>query len=97
MHRIAEDLLAVLFPSPCAVCDRFPADPQVGGVCLRCWASVEYRVGLVLSVLGPVATGIAVIVGSEAMIGAVGEAMAAVGIWLVDDAFVRAGQSVPLS
>ena len=59
--------------------------------------AVEYRVGLVLSVLGPVATGIAVIAGSEAMIGAVGGAMAAVGIWLVDDAFVRAGQSVPLS
>jgi hypothetical protein len=31
------------------------------------------------------------------MVGAVGGGMAAVGIWLVDDAFVRAGQSVPLS
>jgi hypothetical protein len=59
--------------------------------------AVEYRVGLVLSVLGPLATGIAVIAGSEAMIGAVGGGMAAAGIWLVDDAFVRAGQSVPLS
>ena len=59
--------------------------------------AVEYRVGLVLSVLGPLATGIAVIAGSEAMVGAVGGGMAAVGIWLVDDAFVRAGQSVPLS
>jgi hypothetical protein len=59
--------------------------------------ALEYRIGLVLAVLGPLATGTAVLAGAEALVGAVGGVMAAVGVWLVDDAFVRAGQSVPLS
>jgi Fe-S-cluster-containing dehydrogenase component len=59
--------------------------------------ALAHWLGLALSVVGPLATGIAVIAGADPAVGAAGGVMAAAGIWLVDDAFVRAGQSVPLS
>ncbi|HSJ29587.1 MAG TPA: 4Fe-4S dicluster domain-containing protein [Acidimicrobiia bacterium] len=53
--------------------------------------------GQLMAVLVPVVAGSLVLSGSSAWIGAVGGLAAWAGIWLVDDAFVRAGQSVPLS
>jgi formate-dependent nitrite reductase membrane component NrfD len=57
----------------------------------------RYRVGLVLGVVLPVATGVAVIFGAPVVVGAIGGLSAMVGVWLLDDAFVQAGQSVPLT
>jgi len=57
----------------------------------------EYWPGLVLSVAVPLVAAVVVIAGGPPVAGAVGGLAAAIGIWLVDDAFVRAGQSVPLS
>ncbi len=57
----------------------------------------EYRVGLVFSVLSPAAAAIAVLLGTPPVIGAAGGIVAMVGVWMVDDAFVKAGQSVPLT
>jgi formate-dependent nitrite reductase membrane component NrfD len=57
----------------------------------------RYRAGLVLGIAIPVATGIAVIFGAPVLVGAIGGVSALVGVWLLDDAFVQAGQSVPLT
>jgi Fe-S-cluster-containing dehydrogenase component len=56
-----------------------------------------YRAGLVLSIVIPIGTGVAVIFGAPIVVGAIGGLTAMVGVWLLDDAFVRAGQSVPLT
>ncbi len=40
-----QDLVSVLFPSPCLVCGGFPGERIEGGVCLPCWARVEYVTG----------------------------------------------------
>ena len=57
----------------------------------------RYRTGLVLAIAIPVATGIAVIFGAPVAIGAIGGLSGMAGVWLLDDAFVQAGQSVPLT
>jgi len=57
----------------------------------------EYRLGLVLGVLVPLLAAGAVLAGAVTVLGAIGGVAASIGIWLADDAFVRAGQSVPLS
>lgn len=57
----------------------------------------EYRIGLVFSVLSPVAAGVAVLIGTPAVVAAAAGLVAMVGVWMVDDAFVKAGQSVPLT
>lgn len=59
--------------------------------------SFEYRVGLVFSVLSPLAAGVAVLLGTPPVIAAAAGLVAMVGVWMVDDAFVKAGQSVPLT
>jgi formate-dependent nitrite reductase membrane component NrfD len=59
--------------------------------------SSEYRVGLVASVVIPVIGAVAVLLGASEMLGAIAGVSAMVGVWLVDDAFVKAGQSVPLT
>jgi hypothetical protein len=48
-------------------------------------------------VVVPVVPAIAVLAGGTVWFGALGGVAGMVGIWLVDDAFVKAGQSVPLS
>jgi Fe-S-cluster-containing dehydrogenase component len=57
----------------------------------------RYRAGLLLASAVPLVAGVAVIFGAPVPIGAVGGLSAMVGVWLLDDAFVRAGQSVPLT
>jgi len=57
----------------------------------------QYRLGLLLSTVVPILVGIAVLAGGDVSLGAVGGIAAMAGIWLVDDAFVKAGQSVPLT
>jgi formate-dependent nitrite reductase membrane component NrfD len=57
----------------------------------------EYRVGLVFCVFSPTISAIAVLLGTPPVIGAAAGAIAMVGVWMVDDAFVKAGQSVPLT
>lgn len=59
--------------------------------------AVRYRTGLVLSVVVPAAAAAIVLLGGSVAIGAAGGLAALAGIWLVDDAFVQAGQSVPLT
>jgi formate hydrogenlyase subunit 6/NADH:ubiquinone oxidoreductase subunit I len=59
--------------------------------------SAEWWSGLALSAVVPVVLGIAVLAGVTVWFGALGGVAGMVGIWLVDDAFVKAGQSVPLS
>jgi Fe-S-cluster-containing dehydrogenase component len=59
--------------------------------------STEWWSGLALTVVVPVVLGIAVLAGGTVWFGALGGVAGMVGIWLVDDAFVKAGQSVPLS
>jgi len=53
--------------------------------------------GQVLGVLVPLVLGIAFLSGAGLWSGALGGLSAAAGIWFADDAFVKAGQSVPLS
>jgi Fe-S-cluster-containing dehydrogenase component len=53
--------------------------------------------GQLLGVVVPVAAGIAVIAGGPTFLAALGGIAAAAGIYFADDAFVKAGQSVPLS
>jgi len=60
------------------------------------WA-YEYWVGLIFSVLTAGATAIAILLGTPPVIGAAGGLVAMVGVFMVDDAFVKAGQSVPLT
>jgi len=57
----------------------------------------RYRAGLVLAIAIPVLAGVAVLLGAPVMVGAIGGLSAMVGVWLLDDAFVQAGQSVPLT
>jgi formate-dependent nitrite reductase membrane component NrfD len=53
--------------------------------------------GQVLGVLVPIVLGGLFLAGAESWVGALGGVAAAAGIWFADDAFVKAGQSVPLS
>ena len=53
--------------------------------------------GQLLGVALPIVLGIVFLNGSDLWIGAVGGIAACAGIWFADDAFVKAGQSVPLS
>jgi Fe-S-cluster-containing dehydrogenase component len=57
----------------------------------------EYRLGLVLATLVPAACAVAVLGGLPAAIGAAGGVVGAIGVGFTDDAFVKAGQSVPLT
>ena len=59
--------------------------------------SFEYWVGLVFCVISPTISAIAVLLGTPPVIGAAAGLAAMVGVWMVDDAFVKAGQSVPLT
>ena len=52
--------------------------------------------GQVLGVVVPVVFG-AIALGGATWVGALGGLSAMAGIWFADDAFVKAGQSVPLS
>ncbi len=53
--------------------------------------------GQLVGVLVPVAFGIGTLSGSPQWVAAIGGVAAAAGIYFADDAFVKAGQSVPLS
>ena len=59
--------------------------------------SREYRIGLVLATVVPAACAVAVLGGLPVVIGGLGGVSAAIGVGLTDDAFVKAGQSVPLT
>ncbi len=59
--------------------------------------ATEWWVGVVLAAIAPAALGLAVVGGSPTWVGAAGGVAAMVGVWMMDDAFVKAGQSVPLS
>ncbi|MEN8040562.1 MAG: 4Fe-4S dicluster domain-containing protein [Actinomycetota bacterium] len=59
--------------------------------------AAAYRAGLILAVVVPAIAGTVVIFGAPVFIGAIGGLSAMAGIWLADDAFVKAGQSVPLT
>ncbi|MBT8215501.1 MAG: polysulfide reductase NrfD [Acidimicrobiia bacterium] len=52
--------------------------------------------GQVLGVVVPIALGV-IALGGATWVGAIGGVSAMAGIWFADDAFVKAGQSVPLS
>ena len=53
--------------------------------------------GHLLAVFAPVVLGVAHLAGQSPVVAAVGGVLAWAGIWFTDDAFVKAGQSVPLS
>ncbi len=53
--------------------------------------------GQLLGVAVPIALGAVFLGGAELWVGALGGVGAMAGIWFADDAFVKAGQSVPLS
>jgi hypothetical protein len=53
--------------------------------------------GQLLGVLVPIVLGAVFLGGASLWVGAVGGLAACAGIWFADDAFVKAGQSVPLS
>jgi Fe-S-cluster-containing dehydrogenase component/formate-dependent nitrite reductase membrane component NrfD len=57
----------------------------------------EYWVGLVFCVVSPTISAGAVLLGTPPVVGAGAGLAAMVGVWMVDDAFVKAGQSVPLT
>jgi Fe-S-cluster-containing dehydrogenase component/formate-dependent nitrite reductase membrane component NrfD len=59
--------------------------------------STEWWSGLALTAVVPVVLGIATLAGGTVWFGSLGGVAGMVGIWLMDDAFVKAGQSVPLS
>ncbi len=59
--------------------------------------SAEWWSGFSLTVVVPLVLGAAVLAGGTVWFGALGGLAGMVGIWLMDDAFVKAGQSVPLS
>jgi len=60
--------------------------------------ALEWWLGwMVLGAAVPIVLGIVTLAGGSAVYGAIGGAAAAAGVWCADDAFVRAGQSVPLS
>jgi Fe-S-cluster-containing dehydrogenase component/formate-dependent nitrite reductase membrane component NrfD len=60
------------------------------------WAT-RYRAGLVLGIIVPAIAAVAVLLGAPVSVGAIGGFSAMVGVWLLDDAYVQAGQSVPLT
>jgi hypothetical protein len=53
--------------------------------------------GQLVGVVAPIALGAVFLGGAGLWIGALGGIAAMAGIWFADDAFVKAGQSVPLS
>ena len=53
--------------------------------------------GQVIGVVIPIVLGAVVIAGAPLWVGALGGVAAMAGIWFADDAFVKAGQAVPLS
>ncbi len=57
----------------------------------------RYRMGLLLSIVIPAVAGGTILAGGSVVLGAVGGVAAMVGVLLVDNAFVQAGQSVPLT
>jgi Fe-S-cluster-containing dehydrogenase component/formate-dependent nitrite reductase membrane component NrfD len=57
----------------------------------------EYWVGLVFCVISPTISAVAVLLGTPPVVAAAAGLAAMVGVWMVDDAFVKAGQSVPLT
>jgi Fe-S-cluster-containing dehydrogenase component/formate-dependent nitrite reductase membrane component NrfD len=57
----------------------------------------EYWVGLVFCVISPTVSAVAVLLGTPPVVGAAAGLAAMIGVWMVDDAFVKAGQSVPLT
>lgn len=57
----------------------------------------EYWVGVVFCVISPTISAVAVLVGTPPVVGAAAGLAAMIGVWMVDDAFVKAGQSVPLT
>ena len=57
----------------------------------------EYWVGLVFCVISPTISAVAVLLGTPPVVGAAAGLAAMIGVWMVDDAFVKAGQSVPLT
>ena len=59
--------------------------------------AAEWWAGFVLAAAVPLGAAIVVLGGGAVAIGAGGGVAGLAGIWLMDDAFVRAGQSVPLS
>ena len=50
-----------------------------------------------LGVVVPLVLGAMFLGGADLWVGALGGVAAAAGIWFADDAFVKAGQSVPLA
>jgi hypothetical protein len=59
--------------------------------------AAEWWTGLIPATLTPAAIGLALLDGGPLWLGALGGIAAMVGVWMMDDAFVKAGQSVPLS
>ncbi len=59
--------------------------------------AIEWWAGVLLATLLPAGLGLGVLNGSPTWAGALAGVAAMAGVWLVDDAFVKAGQSVPLS
>ncbi|MFV1962520.1 MAG: ferredoxin, partial [Acidimicrobiia bacterium] len=57
----------------------------------------EWWIGQFLVVVVPIASAALVLGGASASIGIIGALAAMAGVFLADDAFVKAGQSVPLS
>jgi len=57
----------------------------------------EYRLGLFASVAVAVLAAGAMLYGAPVIVGAAGGVIAMIGVWMIDDAFVKAGQSVPLT
>jgi formate-dependent nitrite reductase membrane component NrfD len=53
--------------------------------------------GQLLGVVAPVVLGALYLGGADIWVGALGGVAAAAGVWFADDAFVKAGQSVPLA
>jgi hypothetical protein len=63
-----------------------------GPLSLHLWGGV-----IVAGVLGPVSTAVAAVAWASAPLGAAAAILALGGLWLWEDLWVRAGQSVPLS
>ncbi|GMQ86504.1 MAG: polysulfide reductase NrfD [Acidimicrobiia bacterium] len=59
--------------------------------------ATEWWSGLALAAVVPLVLAMAVLGGGTVWLGALGGLAGMAGIWLMDDAFVKAGQSVPLS
>ena len=59
--------------------------------------AVEWWRGQFLLIVVPLVAAVLVLSGGNLLTGAVGGLSAMIGVFLADDAFVKAGQSVPLS